>query len=89
MRQEEIAAIYPLTALQAEMLNRIGRSGQNGLYLQCGTFTLEGVLERDTFLHSWQMLFAAHAILRTVFVQHPRAGAYQVVVKMYRFPAAF
>nr|CUX79061.1 Octapeptin synthase subunit B [Niallia circulans] len=77
----EIENIYTLTPMQKGMFfhNTLNRHG--GAYIEQAWFTLQGDLNIDLFVRSWNEMVARHVVLRTNFYGGFRGEQLQIVYR--------
>ncbi len=81
LRPDQIQDTYPLTPLQEGMLFH-EREGASGLaYFEQFAFTIEGALDVDGFVASWNEVIRRHPALRTIFSFQKTARPMQLVLK--------
>lgn len=64
----QVHDLYPLSGMQAGLLFHSQATPENGLYVVQVNLRVEGPIQLDALLCSWQQLIAAHPILRTSFL---------------------
>ncbi|MCB0166854.1 MAG: non-ribosomal peptide synthetase, partial [Anaerolineae bacterium] len=81
-----VAEIYPLSPLQAVMVDHIRQTPATTAYHVQWTCTIEGDLNLAAFRQAWQQTIARHPALRTHFVEHGLAQPVQLVAPQVDLP---
>lgn len=86
MADKNIQAIYPLTPLQEGILFHVLESPRTGMYFNQFMCEIEGPLDVGRLQRAWQVVFARHAALRTLFTWERRDKPLQIVRKRIEVP---
>src|ERR1044071_4241117 len=86
MIPEHLEDIYPLAPLQQGLLFHTLAAPDSTLYVEQGSWTLEGALAVEDYRQAWQQVVDRHPILRTGFVWKGLDTPVQVVFRRADLP---
>ncbi len=86
MGAKNVEDIYVLTPAQQGMLVHCLEGGEEGVYFEQLTFTVEGPLDTGAFERAWQTVVDRHPILRSAFVWESLEKPLQGVARRATLP---
>ncbi|MEO5730649.1 MAG: condensation domain-containing protein, partial [Byssovorax sp.] len=81
-----IAAIYPMTSVQRDMLSRTLESGTPSMYMTQAVLNFEGELDVAALRSAWARTVHAHPLLRSCFAWEGLTRPVQVVLRAGELP---